>query len=174
ETAVRTVLGQQVSLAAGVTATARLAAALGTRLPPVLAVDGPDLLFPTAEAIAEHGASVLTGPARRIATVVGVAAAVADGSLVLDPGRDADGLRAALVAMPGVGPWTAGYLAMRIVGDPDELLATDLAVRHGAAALGLPSDVDGLTARAETWKPWRSYAATHLWRAAAATPRSRS
>ena len=105
------------------------------------------------------------------ATVVGVAAAVADGSLVLDPGRDADGLRAALVARPGVGPWTAGYLAMRIVGDPDELLATDLAVRQGAAALGLPSDVDGLTARAETWKPWRSYAATHLWRVAADTAR---
>jgi AraC family transcriptional regulator of adaptative response / DNA-3-methyladenine glycosylase II len=171
ETAVRAVLGQQVSLAAGVTATARLAAALGTRLPPALVADGPDLLFPTASAIAEHGASVLTGPARRIATVVGVAAAVADGSLVLDPGRDADGLRAALVALPGVGPWTAGYLAMRIVGDPDELLATDLAVRHGAAALGLPSDVDGLTARAETWKPWRSYAATHLWRIAATAPR---
>lgn len=174
ETAVRAVLGQQVSLAAGVTATGRLAAALGIRLPPALAADGPDLLFPTAEAIAEHGASVLTGPARRIATVVGVAAAVADGSLVLDPGRDPEGLRAALVAVPGVGRWTAGYLAMRIVGDPDELLATDLAVRRGAAALGLPSDVHGLTARAETWRPWRSYAATHLWRVAATAPRRTS
>lgn len=167
ETALRAVLGQQVSLAAGVTATGRLAAALGSRLPPALAGDGPDLLFPTAAAVAEHGGSVLTGPARRTAAVVGLAAAVADGSLLLDPGRDAADLRSALVARPGIGPWTAGYLAMRLVGDPDELLATDLAVRRGAAALDLPSDVDGLAAHAAAWTPWRSYAATHLWRVSA-------
>ncbi len=166
ETAVRAVLGQQVSLAAGVTATARLAAVLGERLPAPLTAGGPDLLFPTPAAVAEHGADVLTGPARRTATLLGLAAAVADGSLPLDPGRDAADLRAALLALPGVGPWTAGYVAMRVVGDPDELLATDLAVRRGAAALGLPSDVDGLVARAETWRPWRSYAAAHLWRTA--------
>jgi AraC family transcriptional regulator of adaptative response / DNA-3-methyladenine glycosylase II len=174
ETAVRAVLGQQVSLAAGITATARLAVALGTRLPPELAAGGPDLLFPTAAEIAAHGADLITGPARRTATVVGLAGAVADGSLVLDAGRDAAGLRAALVALPGVGPWTAGYVAMRVVGEPDELLATDLAVRRGAAALDLPSDVDGLTGRAERWKPWRSYAATHLWRVAATIPRRTS
>ncbi len=90
--------------------------------------------------------------------------AVADGTLVLDTGRDPADLRADLVALPGIGPWTAGYLCMRLLGDPDELLAGDLAVRRGAATLGLPSDVDGLTARSENWKPWRSYAATHLWR----------
>ncbi len=167
ETAVRAVLGQQVSLAAGVTATARLAAALGERLPAELAGDGPDRLFPTARAVAERGADVLTGPARRTATVLGLAAAVADGSLALDPGRDPADLRAALLARPGVGPWTAGYVALRVTGDPDELLATDLAVRRGAAALGLPSDVGGLTARAQPWRPWRSYAAALLWRTAA-------
>ena len=101
--------------------------------------------------------------------MLGLAAALADGALVLDAGRDPADLRAELVALPGVGPWTAGYLAMRLLGDPDELLATDLAVRRGAAALGLPSDLDGLTAVGERWKPWRSYAATHLWRAGAAT-----
>ena len=166
ETAVRAVLGQQVSLAAGVTATARLAAALGERLPAPLAAGGPDLLFPTPAAIAEHGAGVLTGPVRRTAPLLGLAAAVADSTLPLDPGRDAADLRAALRALPGIGPWTAGYVAMRVVGDPDELLATDLAVRRGAAALGLPSDAAGLIARAETWRPWRSYAAAHLWRTA--------
>ena len=172
ECAVRAVLGQQVSVAAARTAATRLAATLGERLPPGLAGDGPDLLFPTAAAVAERGAEVLTGPARRIATVLGLAAAVADGSLVLDPGRDPADLRAELTALPGVGPWTASYLAMRLLGDPDELLATDLAVRRGAAALDLPSDIDTLTARAAGWAPWRSYAATHLWRAAAtATPR---
>ena len=166
ETAVRAVLGQQVSLAAGVTATARLAAALGERLPATLAGGGPDLLFPTPEAVAERGADVLTGPARRTATLVGLAAAVANGDLALDPGRDPADLRAELLALPGVGPWTAGYVALRVTGDPDELLATDLAVRRGAAALGLPTDADALTARAETWRPWRSYAAAHLWRTA--------
>jgi AraC family transcriptional regulator of adaptative response / DNA-3-methyladenine glycosylase II len=167
ETAVRAVLGQQVSLAAGVTATARLAAALGEPLPPALAADGPDRLFPTARAVAERGADVLTGPRRRTATLLALAAAVADGSLVLDAGRNPADLRAALLALPGVGPWTAGYVALRVTGDPDELLATDLAVRRGAAALGLPSDVGGLTARAQPWRPWRSYAAAHLWRTAA-------
>lgn len=164
ETAIRTVLGQQVSVAAARTAASRMAAALGERLPPALAADGADLLFPTAATIAEHGAEVLTGPAKRTAAVLGVAAALADGSLVLDPGRDPADLRAELVALPGVGPWTAGYLAMRVLGDPDELLAEDLAVRRGAAALGLPSDIPGLTAHAAAWRPWRSYAATHLWR----------
>ena len=166
ETAIRTLLGQQVSVAAARTAAARLAEALGERLPPALAAPGAELLFPTPAAIAEHGAEVLTGPARRIASVCTVAAALADGTLALDPGRDPADLRAELVALPGVGPWTAGYLAMRVLGDPDELLAEDLGVRRGAAALGLPSDIPGLTARAAAWRPWRSYAATHLWRRA--------
>ncbi|WP_219414835.1 DNA-3-methyladenine glycosylase 2 family protein [Pseudonocardia nigra] len=175
ETALRAVLGQQVSVAAARTAAARLAAALGDRLPPELTgptEGGPDLLFPTAEVIAERGAEVLTGPARRIATVLAVAGAVAAGGLVLDAGRDPADLRAELTALPGVGPWTAGYLAMRLLSEPDELLATDLAVRRGAEALGLPSDMAGLAARAENWKPWRSYAATHLWRAAALAGRT--
>ena len=152
--------------AAARTAAARLAEALGERLPPALASPGAELLFPTPAAIAEHGAEVLTGPARRIASVCTVAAALADGTLALDPGRDPADLRAELVALPGVGPWTAGYLAMRVLGDPDELLAEDLGVRRGAAALDLPSDIPGLTARAAAWRPWRSYAATHLWRRA--------
>ncbi len=177
ETALRTVLGQQVSLAAGRTATRRLATALGEPLPHALIQEagagGPDLLFPTASVIAERGAEVLTGPARRIATVLGLATALATGTVVLDAGRDPAALRAELIALPGIGPWTAGYLAIRVLGDPDELLATDLAVRRGAAAVGLPSDMDGLDARSQRWKPWRSYAATHLWRAATGpAPRS--
>ena len=76
-------------VAAARTAAARLADALGERLPPALAGDGPDLLFPTAATVAEHGADVLTGPARRTASIVGLATALADGTLVLDAGRDA-------------------------------------------------------------------------------------
>jgi AraC family transcriptional regulator of adaptative response / DNA-3-methyladenine glycosylase II len=169
ETALRAVLGQQVSVAAARTAAARLAAALGERLAPSLAGDGPDLLFPTPAAVVEHGADVLRGPARRTATVVGLAAALADG-LALDAGRDPVEFRADLTALPGIGPWTAGYLAMRVLGDPDELLPGDLAVRRGATALGIP-DLDHHAAR---WAPWRSYAALHLWRVAPGSDRAGS
>lgn len=177
ETALRTVLGQQVSVAAARTAAERLASALGERLPAALATGseqepGPDLLFPSATAIAERGVEVLTGPARRIETVIGLATAIATGDLVLDAGRDPADLRGALTALPGIGPWTAGYLAMRLLGDPDELLASDLGVRRGAEALGLPGTVGALEAHGDNWKPWRSYAATHLWRAA--TPSGRT
>jgi AraC family transcriptional regulator of adaptative response / DNA-3-methyladenine glycosylase II len=166
ETAVRAVLGQQVSVAAARTAADRLAAELGEPVPPALAAGGPDRLFPDAAAIAEHGARLVRGPARRTATVVGLAAALADRSLVLDAGRDPLAFRADLAALPGIGPWTAGYLAVRVLGDPDELLAGDLAVRRGARALGLsPSTLPRHAAR---WAPWRSYAAAHLWRAGAA------
>ncbi len=167
ETALRAVLGQQVSVAAARTAAARLAAALGEPLPETLAGDGPALLFPTPAAVAEHGADVLTGPVRRTATVVGLADALAAG-LAVDAGRDPAAFRADLTALPGIGPWTAGYLAMRVLGDPDELLPDDLGVRRGAAALGI-TDLPGHAAR---WAPWRSYSALHLWRADASLRRT--
>lgn len=171
ETAVRTVLGQQVSVAAARTAASRLAAEHGPALPAELRDEdtggAPDLLFPTAEALS--GAE-LAGPARRAASLRGLCGALATGALVLDPGRDPAALRAELRDLPGIGPWSAGYLAMRVLGDPDELLESDLAVRRGAAALGLPGDAAALAARARSWAPWRSYAATHLWRAATPAP----
>lgn len=164
EMALRVVIGQQISTAAARTASARLVAALGERLPAALAADGPDLLFPTPATIAERGAEALYGPKRRIATVLGLATELAEGRLVLDPGCDPVELRRQLVALPGIGPWTAGCLAMRLLGDPDELLASDLAVRRGAGLLGLPSEQADLVAHAQRWSPWRSYAANHLWR----------
>lgn len=181
ETAVRTVLGQQVSVAAARTAAARMVSVLGEHLPAGLGPaptaepgdppgDEPWLLFPTPATISERGHEVLAGPARRISTVLGVCAGLASGALVLDAGRDPEELRAELVALPGVGPWSAGYLAMRVLGDPDELLASDLAVRRGAEAVGLPGDATGLRARSARWAPWRSYAATHLWRVAGSRP----
>lgn len=176
ETAVRTVLGQQVSVAAARTAATRLAASLGAPLPAELrAADGPDLLFPDPVTLADGlTASPPGGPARRAQALRGLCAALASGDLALDAGRDPAALRAELCALPGIGPWSAGYLAMRVLGDPDELLATDLAIRRGAQALGLPGDASSLTGRARSWSPWRSYAATHLWRAAvSAAPTAR-
>lgn len=167
ETLLRAVLGQQVSVTAARTAAARLAAALGEPL------DAPDGalsgLFPTAAAVAEHSAAVLTGPRRRVEAVRTVAAALASGDLVVDPGRDPRELRAELEAVRGIGPWTAGYVVLRVLGATDLLLETDLAIRRGAAALGLPSDTDGLRRTARRWRPWRSYAGMHLWRAATPT-----
>lgn len=164
ELVVRALVGQQVSVAAARTALTRLAADLGE---PVRVGDRTRTMFPTVEAIAEHGARVLRGPAARIRTILDVCGRLASGELVVAPERERGELRADLLAVPGIGPWTAGYLAMRVTREPDELLVSDLALRNGAARLGLPSDPKALAARGAGWAPWRSYASMHLWRVAA-------
>ena len=125
----------------------------------------PLRLFPTMAAIAEHGHEVLRGPAARIRAITGAAAALADGSLTLTTGDDAAEQRAALLAMPGIGPWTADYVRMRVLGDPDVFLPGDVAVRTGATASGLPAEPRALTEWAGRTAPWRSYLTAHLWRA---------
>lgn len=171
EILVRALVGQQISVAAARTHLSRLAAALGT---PFASRFGPTRLFPTADRIAADGAEHVRGPARRTAAILGAARALADGDLALSPADDPATQRAALEALPGVGPWTAGYVAMRVLHDPDVLLDGDLALRAGAAALGLPDDRRALVAHAERWAPWRSYAAMHLWRAAAPSTTTRT
>ena len=150
----RTLVGQQISVAAARTVLGTVTRQLGT-----------DGLFPTAAQFAERGREVLRGPATRIATIVGVAEAIAGGELRLDLGMPAAEFIARLTAMPGIGPWTAGYLAMRVLGNPDVLLASDLVMQQSAAALGLPASARGLAGHGARWAPWRSYAGLHLWRA---------
>ncbi|SFP36027.1 AraC family transcriptional regulator, regulatory protein of adaptative response / DNA-3-methyladenine glycosylase II [Amycolatopsis arida] len=164
ELVLRAMLGQQVSVAAARTAIARLAAELGERLPPG-DEDDPDLLFPTPAAVAEHAGELLRGPRRRVEAIRAVAGLLAGGELDVHVGRDADELRAELLAAPGIGPWTADYVLMRVLGAPDVLLAGDLALRRGAAAVGITSDQLG--PRAQAWRPWRSYAGRYLWCASA-------
>ncbi|APE36758.1 DNA-3-methyladenine glycosylase [Nocardia mangyaensis] len=155
ELLLRTMIGQQISVQAAATHTARLVNALGER------IEGPvPRLFPTPAAVAEHGADVLTGPARRVAAIVAAARAIAEGELVLHSGRTAADLRRDLLALDGVGPWTADYVTMRSLADPDILLGTDLVVRQGAAHAGID------LARTERWAPWRSYLSMHLWKTA--------
>ena len=154
ETLFRTLIGQQISVAAARTVLGRLTEELGS-----------DGLFPTAAALAERGREVLRGPASRINTIVGVAEALASGDLILDVSTPADEFTANLTRLPGVGPWTAGYLAMRVLGNPDVLLTSDLVILQSAAALGLPGTARGLAEYGQRWAPWRSYAALHLWRA---------
>jgi AraC family transcriptional regulator of adaptative response / DNA-3-methyladenine glycosylase II len=95
-----------------------------------------------------------------------LARAVANGDLVLDPGCDRDEATARMLAVPGIGPWTASYVAMRALGDPDAFMPSDLGVRQGLRALGLPSDARGAAEVAAKWRPWRSYALQHVWSAA--------
>lgn len=154
ETLFRTLVGQQISVAAARTVLGRLCADLC----------GMTGLFPTAAQIAERGREVLRGPATRIATILGVAEALASGSLDLDIGMPVEELTARLVALPGVGPWTAGYVAMRALGSPDVLLSTDLVLLRNAGALGLPPTSRALAEYSRRWAPWRSYAGLHLWR----------
>ncbi|MFC4146132.1 DNA-3-methyladenine glycosylase 2 family protein [Micromonospora mangrovi] len=122
--------------------------------------------FLSAEEVLGLPEGVFGMPAGRREALRGVARAVAEGELDLEPGGDREDAVRRLTALPGIGAWTAGYVAMRALGDPDVLLPTDLAVRRGATALGLPDDPKTLDAYADRWRPWRSYAVIRLWRAA--------
>ena len=168
ETLFRALIGQQISVAAARTALTRLANALGEEVPGS-GERGLGRLFPTAAQIAAGGRDVLRGPAARIKTIMSVAEALCTGDLVLDVGESREELESKLTALPGIGPWTAGYVAMRVLGSPDILLTSDLALRQGAGRLGLPLEPRALAARGGGWAPWRSYAGMHLWRAAGAS-----
>jgi AraC family transcriptional regulator of adaptative response / DNA-3-methyladenine glycosylase II len=164
ELAVRAVLGQQVSVLAARTAAARLTLVLGEPLP---APDGGlTHLFPAPAAIAAADPGTLPGgPARRRHTLQALARLLADGELAIDPGSDREEVRARLLALPGIGPWTADYIAMRALADPDAFLPTDLGVRRALERLARadrcpPREVARL---AERWRPWRAYALQHLW-----------
>jgi AraC family transcriptional regulator of adaptative response / DNA-3-methyladenine glycosylase II len=165
ELLIRAIIGQQITVAAARTALTQLSDA-GTRPPEGHEGQalGLDRLFPTAEEIARSGAGFLRGPQRRIDSVLAAARAMASGELDFDYGDDTQALARKLLPLPGVGPWTVGYVAMRVIGDPDVFLANDAAVRNGLrnleAAEGLPADFHNVS-------PWRSYATMHLWRAAA-------
>jgi AraC family transcriptional regulator of adaptative response / DNA-3-methyladenine glycosylase II len=102
-------------------------------------------------------------PRSRGRTLVALATAVAEGRLDLDAGADRAETTATLLTLPGVGPWTADYVRMRALGDPDVLLTTDLGVRRGLERLGVAGDPRSAAALGERWRPWRSYALMHLW-----------
>ena len=169
EALIRTIVGQQISLPAARTMLGRLAADLdeaegltpGRELRP----------FPTAERIAANGGAVLRGPASRQRTVLSTARALANGELVLDVGMPAAELRSQLIALPGIGPWTADYVTMRVLGNPDVLLAEDLVLQRTLRSLGAANTAREARVLGERWAPWRSYATLHLWRAAPAIVR---
>jgi len=161
ELAIRAVLGQQISVAAARALAGRLVAEHGKPLDaPVGAVTHT---FPTADALAEVDSAVLPMPASRQRTMHELTTRLARGSIGLHPGADRDQAEHDLQQVPGIGPWTAGYIRMRALADPDVFLGTDLGVRKGLAAAGLPDDPRTAPSVAERWRPWRSYAQMHLW-----------
>ena len=160
EVAVRAIVGQQVSVAGARTILGRFAQTYGTPVTFDLAAShGLTHAFATPEALAEADDTALSMPRSRARALIGVAQAVADGKIELDPGADRDAVRADLVALPGIGPWTADYISMRALAHPDLMLETDLIIRRMLDCHGVEPE------RTERWKPWRSYAAMHLWRA---------
>lgn len=166
EMAVRAILGQQITVKAARTLAGRFAQAFGTPL------DAPDpalrTLFPAAATVAEASIDAIASlgiVSARAQAIRALARAVCDGTLALEPTADVSAQLDRLRALPGIGEWTAQYLAMRALGWPDAFPHTDYGVRK---ALGTTSDREVL-ARAEAWRPWRAYAVMHLWRSLSET-----
>jgi AraC family transcriptional regulator, regulatory protein of adaptative response / DNA-3-methyladenine glycosylase II len=164
ELAFRAVLGQQVSVAGARTLAGRLVARCGEPLPESLAAEGEGLthLFPRPGDVAGADLNGLGVPAARREALRGLARAL-HGSISLDPGSDREEVERQLLGLRGIGPWTASYVAMRALGDPDAFLPTDLGVRQAIQRLGHAGDKRSVAALAERWRPWRAYATQHLW-----------
>jgi AraC family transcriptional regulator of adaptative response / DNA-3-methyladenine glycosylase II len=160
ELALRAVLGQQISVKAATTVYGRFVDTFGhavqtpftdiNRVPPTAA----DVANANLQQLIDRGLT-----RKRAETVSALACAVADNKVAIDPAADFATTRAALQALPGIGPWTAEYIAMRALGDPDAFLHSDLGLMH-ALKIDKPAK---LLAAAEHWRPWRAYAALHLW-----------
>ena len=163
ELAIRVVLGQQVSIGAARTHTGRIVAAYGR---PIKDADG-DLthVFPASQDLRDIDARYLAFPKSRQRTLTALIAALNSGEVVLNSGCDRNLAREQLLAIPGIGPWSAEMVAMRGLGDPDAFPATDLGVAAAAHKLGLPATPRLLIQRSDRWRPWRSYATQHLWTA---------
>ena len=167
ELVVRAIVGQQVSVKAATTIIGRLVQRAGQR------IDGHPHAstawrFPTPAALASADLARIGMPGKRAAALQGFAQAVASGAMAIELAdaatTDFDAMRAALLALPGIGPWTVEYVAMRAWRDPNAWPATDLVLMQSIAARD-PALVRATQQRARTdaWRPWRAYAAMHLW-----------
>jgi AraC family transcriptional regulator of adaptative response / DNA-3-methyladenine glycosylase II len=174
EIAVRAVLGQQVSVAAARTLATRIVQRWGEPLnaPPMA---GLERLFPTPTQLADADLREIGVTTARAATIRGIAQALLDGRVDFRAEQSMEEFVARWVALPGIGEWTAHYMAMRALSQPDAFPAADLILRRVAAGDGPELSTKGLTALAQSWRPWRAYAVMHLWRHASdAAPPKRS
>ncbi|RMX07905.1 DNA-3-methyladenine glycosylase 2 family protein [Corticibacter populi] len=173
EMAVRAVLGQQVSVAAARTLAVRLVQRWGAPLQASSAarsgVPGEGLThrFPRPEVLRDADLTAIGLPAARARTIRAVAGALLDGQLDFRPDQTLEAFVERWCALPGIGPWTAHYIAMRALGHPDAFPAGDLVLQKTLAAAGARLTAAALEARAQAWRPWRAYAVFHLWRLAA-------
>jgi AraC family transcriptional regulator of adaptative response / DNA-3-methyladenine glycosylase II len=163
EIAVRAIIGQQVSVAAARTVASRVARTFGT---PV-AMGDLEHLFPTPEVLAEADLSSVGLTKARAATIRTVARALLDGTVDFAPERTLDTFVERWVALPGIGPWTAHYIALRALSHPDAFPAEDLVLQKTLPVDGTRMTARALREHAEAWRPWRAYAVLHLWNAAA-------
>ena len=170
ELAVRAILGQQVSVAAASTLAGRIAAEFGERLS-VADSGGLTTVFPTAAAMA--GANLTGMPRARARAIRSLAQAAASGRIAFFPSGSEETTLADLARIGGVGEWTAQYVAMRALRQPDAFPVNDLVLLRTAGE-GRPLTAAALRKRAEQWRPWRAYAALYLWRAAADLARDRA
>jgi DNA-3-methyladenine glycosylase II len=164
ELVVRTIVGQQVSVKGASTVIGRIVERAGKRIEGH-AHEGTAWRFPTPAALSAADLTKVGMPGKRIAAVQGFAAAVASGAIPLDaPGADSNLLRMALLALPGIGPWTVEYVAMRALRDPDAWPASDLVLMQAITRRD-PSllRTTEQNVRTGTWRPFRAYAAMHLW-----------
>ncbi|PDP87478.1 AraC family transcriptional regulator [Glycomyces fuscus] len=165
ELAVRAVLGQQVSVRAARTLAGRLVERFGAPLAPGLEVPGGGLthVFPSPDVLAAADPAGFSIPLARGRALAGLSGAIASGWIDLGPGCDRDEVERRLVELRGIGPWTAGYVRMRGLGDPDVFLHGDLGVRMALEAGGRRATPAAAAREARAWSPWRSYANHVLW-----------
>ena len=161
ETAVRAVIGQQISVAGARTVAGRIAQLFGDAL--VVPLGDVVRLFPTPQQLAEAPVEEAGMPRARAEAIRGLARALVADERVLDSSASLDETVEILCALRGFGPWTAHYVAMRALGQPDAFPIGDLGLRKAASGNGTLLPAATLTARAEVWRPWRAYAAVHLW-----------
>ena len=173
ELTIRAILGQQVSVKAATTLSGRIAQRYGEKLPPELAArfeGGPTHLFPEPAKLARGRYNNIGLVTARIETIRRIASAAASGELRFDSAQDPDAFCEAMTAMRGIGDWTAQYVAMRALKNPDAFPSSDLGLLRAFDEEGRPRIKPGdLLDRAEAWRPWRAYAALLLWNA---TPNS--
>jgi AraC family transcriptional regulator of adaptative response / DNA-3-methyladenine glycosylase II len=175
ELAVRAVLGQQITVAAAAGLAGKLVARYGRPLSVTgLEKEGLTHVFPRSEQLASADLTALGMPRTRAATLASLAAAVVVNPRVLGAGRSLTECVTELRALPGIGEWTAQYIAMRELREPDAFPAGDVGLlRASTDAEGKRPTARELLARAERWRPWRAYAAQHLWASAMPPARPR-
>jgi AraC family transcriptional regulator of adaptative response / DNA-3-methyladenine glycosylase II len=170
EIAVRAILGQQITLKAATQFAARIVSAIGSPVTATIEIPGLTHAFPSPDRFnlkALYGIGITTARAKSIAGIA--AAAIADPRL-FDPRRDLPEAVARLRQLPGVGEWTAQYIAMRALGETDAFLAADVALQRKFNISGRRPTVPELLDRADRWRPWRAYAMLHLWMSDARQP----